>query len=54
MYIAKKSITKRTGNSIAAAFIGLITSAIIGIESIAMGPANPPLDIPKKITPIDA
>ena len=38
----------------AAAVIGLILKAIIGIAKIAIGPAKPPLDIPNKIMPIEA
>jgi hypothetical protein len=43
-----------TGNNIAAALIGLITSAIIGIDSMAIGTAKPPFEIPKRITPMEA
>ena len=54
MYIAITSINNNTGSKIAAAIIGFILRDIIGIARIAMGPANPPLDIPNKTTPIDA
>ena len=41
-------------NKIAAAVIGLIVNAIIGIDNIDIGPAKPPFDIPKRIIPIEA
>ena len=44
----------KIGNNIPAAVWGVIESDIIGIDKIAIGPANPPLDIPNKITPMDA
>ena len=53
-YIAKKSIIKSMGNRIPAAVIGFILNAITGIANIDAGPANPPLDMPNKITPIAA
>ena len=52
--MATTSITNKTGSKIAAAEIGLIFRAIIGIAKIAIGPAKPPFDIPNKITPIEA
>ena len=54
MYIAITSINNKIGNKIAAAFIGLILKAMIGIARIAIGPAKPPFDMPNKITPIAA
>ncbi len=54
IYNATTSITNKTGSKIAAANTGLIFKAMIGIAKIAIGPANPPLDIPNKITPIAA
>ena len=49
-----KSIIIKIGNNIPAAVWGLIVRDIRGIDKIAIGPANPPFDIPNKITPIDA
>lgn len=54
MYKATTSITNKTGSKIAAATTGLILKAMIGIAKIAIGPANPPLDMPNKTTPIAA
>jgi hypothetical protein len=54
MNIATTSIIKSTGNKIAAAIIGFIERDIIGIDRIAMGPANPPFEIPNKTTPKEA
>tara|TARA_Y100001970_G_C14163505_1_gene819922 strand:- start:728 stop:919 length:192 start_codon:yes stop_codon:yes gene_type:complete len=48
------SIIINSGKSIAAAFIGLITKDITGTANIAIGPGNPPFDIPKTITPKEA
>ena len=47
-------MTSNIGSKIAAAIIGLILKDIIGIDKIAMGPANPPFEIPNKTTPIAA
>ena len=52
--IAIISIKTNSGNSIPAALSGLITNDINGIASIDIGPAKPPLAIPKKNTPIAA
>jgi len=37
-----------------AAVIGLMLRHIIGIAKIDAGPAKPPFEIPKSITPIEA
>lgn len=41
----------KIGSNIPAAFKGLILRDITGIAKIEAGPANPPFDIPNKITP---
>ena len=46
-------IIKR-GSSIPAACKGLIAKDITGTANIAIGPGNPPFDIPKTITPKEA
>tara|TARA_Y100000590_G_scaffold435588_1_gene555182 strand:+ start:345 stop:509 length:165 start_codon:yes stop_codon:yes gene_type:complete len=52
--MAIKSIIKIIGNNIPAAVAGPILKDIIGIAKMDEGPANPPLDIPNNIMPIDA
>ena len=44
------SITINIGNIIPAAIIGLMDMDIKGTASIAIGPANPPFEIPNNIT----
>ena len=44
------SITIKIGNIIPAAITGLIAIDINGTAKIAIGPAKPPLEIPKSIT----
>ena len=44
------SITIRIGNNIPAATTGLVVMDIRGIAKIAIGPANPPFEIPNNIT----
>ena len=39
---------------IIAAIVGFIPKDIIGIAKIEAGPAKPPFDIPKRITPKEA
>jgi len=34
--------------------MGFIERDITGMDRIAMGPANPPFEIPNKITPMEA
>ena len=52
--MAITSIINNIGSKIAAAITGLILKDIIGKDKIAIGPANPPLEMPNKTTPIDA